>query len=91
MYACKCAPDTEYMNLSPALEKAYTKEHLSAREAQARAEWIAWAPIVFQTSRLMVKFGILDMLRDHGQGMTIPEVAEATGLSVYAVKVLMEE
>ncbi len=90
MYACKCAPDTKYMNLSPALEKAYTKEHLSAREAQARAEWIAWAPIVFQTSRLMVKFGILDMLRDHGQGMTIPEVAEATGLSVYAVKVLME-
>ena len=78
------------MNLSPALEKAYTKEHLSAREAQARAEWIAWGPIVFQASRLMLKFGILDMLRDSDKGMTIAEVAEKTGLSVYAVKVLME-
>ncbi|MBQ6378096.1 MAG: methyltransferase domain-containing protein [Prevotella sp.] len=78
------------MNLSPILEKTYTKEHLSAREAQARAEWIAWGPIVFQASRLMLKFGILDMLRDSDQGMTIAEVAEKTGLSVYAVKVLME-
>ena len=78
------------MNLSPALEKAYTKEHLSAREAQARAEWIAWGPIVFQASRLMLKFGILDLLRDSDEGMTIVEVAEQTHLSVYAVKVLME-
>ena len=78
------------MNLSPALEKAYAEEHLSAREAQARAEWIAWAPIVFQASRLMVKLGILDLLRDSDNGMTIAEVASKTGLSVYAVKVLME-
>lgn len=78
------------MNLSPTLEKAYTKEHLSAREAQARAEWIAWGPVVFQASRLMLKFGILDMLRDSKKGMTIQEVAEKTQLSVYAVKVLME-
>lgn len=78
------------MNLSPALEKAYTRERLSAREAQARAEWIAWGPVVFQASRLMLKFGILDLLRDSEGGLTIPEVAERTGLSVYAVKVLME-
>lgn len=78
------------MNLSAALEKAYTKEHYSAREAQARAEWIAWGPIVFQASRLMLKFGILDLLRDSQDGLTIPEVAAQTGLSVYAVKVLME-
>ena len=78
------------MNLIPALEKAYTEEHLSAREAQAKAEWIAWAPIVFQASRLMVKLGIFDLLRDSDNGMTIAEVASKTGLSVYAVKVLME-
>ena len=78
------------MNLSPALEKAYTAEHLSAREAQARAEWIAWAPVVFQASRLMLKFGILDLLRDSDEGLTISEVAEKTGLTVYVVKVLME-
>ena len=78
------------MNLIPALEKAYTEENLSAREAQAKAEWIAWAPIVFQASRLMVKLGIFDLLRDSDNGMTIAEVASKTGLSVYAVKVLME-
>jgi len=78
------------MNLSPTLDKAYTEERLSAREAQARAEWIAWAPVVFQVSRLMVKLGILDLLRDSDEGMTIAEVAERTGLSTYAVKVLME-
>lgn len=38
----------------------------------------------------MLKFGILDMLRDSEKGMTIQEVAEKTQLSVYAVKVLME-
>ena len=78
------------MNLSEPLKKAYTREQLSAREAQAKAEWIAFGPIVFQASRLMLKFGILQMLRESDTGMTIAEVAQETGLSVYAVKVLME-
>jgi len=78
------------MNLSPALKKAYTKDSLSAQEAQRQAEWIAWGPIVFQASRLMLNFGILDLLRDSDKGLTIAEVAEQKGLSVYAVKVLME-
>lgn len=78
------------MKLAPALEKSYTEEHLSAKEAQQRAEWIAFGPIVFEASRLMVKYGILDMLRDSDKGMTQQEVAQRTGLSGYAVKVLME-
>ena len=78
------------MNLFPELKKKYTKESLSAREAQRQAEWIAWGPIVFQASRLMVKFGILQMLRDNQDGMTQQEIVEATHLSPYAVKVLLE-
>lgn len=78
------------MHLFPALQKAYTKESLSAREAQAKAEFIAWGPIVFQASRLMIKFGILDMLRDSDKGMTRNEICEETGLSDYAVKCLLE-
>src|SRR5574344_2006647 len=78
------------MNLSPALEKAYTKESLSARDAQRLAEFIAFGPIVFQVSRLMIKLGILDLLRDSDNGMTIDEIACKTGMSVYAVKVLLE-
>ena len=78
------------MNLSPALEKVYTKEQLSARDAQRLAEFIAWGPVVFQASRLMVKWGILDLLRDADNGLTRQEVCEQTGLSDYAAKCLLE-
>ena len=78
------------MNLSPALQKAYTKDQLSAREAQRLAEFIARGPVVFQASRLMVKFGILQMILDSKDGLTRAEIVEATGLSDYAVKCLLE-
>ena len=52
------------MKLSKDLHKKYTSEQLSAREAQRLAEFIAWGPVVFQASRLMIKFGILDLIRD---------------------------
>ena len=78
------------MNLSPALQKAYTKDQLSARDAQRLAEFIAWGPVVFQASRLMVKFGILEMVLDSKDGMTRQEIVEATKLSDYAVKCLLE-
>lgn len=78
------------MNLFPALEKKYTKEHMKAGEAQELAYFIAFGPIVFQVGRLMIKFGILDMLRDSEEGLTQAEIVEKTGLSAYAVKVLLE-
>ena len=78
------------MNLSPALKKRYTAEQLSARDAQRLAEFIAWGPVVFQASRLMVKWGILDLLRDADNGMTRQEICQQTGLSDYAVKCLTE-
>lgn len=78
------------MDLSPALQEKYTKEQLSAREAQRLAEFIAFGPIVFQVSRLMLKFGILDLLRDSNEGMTLAELQEKTKLSEYALKILLE-
>ena len=78
------------MNLSPALRKRYTEEQLSAREAQRLAEFIAWGPVVFQASRLMVKWGIFDLLRDADEGLTRQEICMQTGLSDYAVKCLLE-
>ena len=76
------------MNLFPNIEKAYSRDHLNARDAQRLAQFIAFGPIVFQTSRLMLKFGILDRLRD-GE-MTLPEIARSAGISDYAAKVLVE-
>ena len=79
-----------YMELFPALKKKYTEDRLSAREAQRLAEFIAWGPVVFQASRLMVKFGILDLIRESADGLTCEEIVDKTGLSAYAVKCLLE-
>lgn len=77
------------MNLSPALKK-YTEDHMSAREAQRQAEFIAWAPVVFQASRLMLKWGLLEMIRNADGGITREELVTRSGLSDYAVKCLLE-
>ena len=78
------------MHLSPELEKKYTRESLSARDAQRLAEFIAWGPVVFQASRIMLKWGILDIIRDSKDGLTQDEISAKTGHSVYAVKCLLE-
>ena len=78
------------MNLFKSESDRYTQEHLSAREAQRQAEFIAWGPIIFQVSRLMVKLGVLDHLRDSLEGLTIEELKEKTQLSRYALKILLE-
>jgi len=78
------------MHLTLELEKKYTKEFLSAREAQRLAEFIAWGPVVFQTSRIILKWGILDLIRDSQEGLTREEICEKTGHSDYAIKCLLE-
>lgn len=83
-------PTNRQMNLFPELQKKYTRETLSAREAQRLAEFIAFGPAVFQTARIMLKFGIMDMLRDSDGGMTIAEVARKADISEYAAKCLLE-
>jgi hypothetical protein len=78
------------MKLFPALEKRYTKERQSALDAQRLAHEISFGPIVFQVSRLMIKYGILQMLIDAEKGLTLEEIVEKTKLSKYACKCLLE-
>ena len=78
------------MFLSQSLEDKYTKESLSARDAQRLAEFIAWGPVVFQVSRIILKWGILDLIRDSKEGLTRQEICERTGRSDYVVKCLLE-
>jgi len=78
------------MNLFPSLEKRYTKESQSALEAQRLAHEISFGPIVFQVSRLMIKFGILQMLLDSDEGLTLDEITNKTKLSKYACQCLLE-
>lgn len=78
------------MKLTPSLEKIYSHEQQSALEAQRRAQEIAFAPVVFQVSRLMLKFGILEYLSEHREGATQTEIAQHANLSEYAAQVLLE-
>lgn len=78
------------MNLSPKLQKAFTTDRLTAQQAQMRAQFIAWGPVVFQATRLMLKHGVLELLRDHEEGLTRGQICQSTGLSDYAAKCLLE-
>lgn len=78
------------MKLSPVLQKAYTEDRLSAHEAQLRAQFIAWGPAVFQVTRIMLKLGVLEALRDSADGLTRAELCARTGLGDYAMKCLLE-
>ena len=78
------------MHLFDNLKNTFSKDPYSAKRAQAMAHLYSWGPMIFQVSRLMIKYGILDMLNERSEGMTQAEIAEATGLSEYAVKCLLE-
>ncbi|MDR1557954.1 MAG: SAM-dependent methyltransferase [Tannerellaceae bacterium] len=78
------------MKLFPALENRYAAEKKTALEAQRLAHEISFGPVVFQVSRLMLRFGILQMLTDAEQGLTLEEIQAKTPLSSYAVQVLLE-
>ena len=78
------------MELESPQKEIYGKERHSALKAQRLAQEIAFGPVVFQVSRLMIKFGILQMLDDHKEGYTLDEIADKAGLSLYGAKVLLE-
>lgn len=78
------------MKLKEVLKKIYSKESKTALQAQRAAQEIAFAPVVFQISRLMIKFGILDMLSHEKKGLTQATIVSKTQLSTYAVQVLLE-
>ena len=70
------------------LSKSHQKSALAAKEA---AQWIAFAPVVFQSARVLRESGILLELENAGkEGLTLEEVAEKVNLSIYGVRVLLE-
>ena len=78
------------MKFSSPQKEIYAKDQYTALEAQRLAQEIVFAPIVFQVSRLMKKFGIFQMLNESKNGLTMDEIIEKTKLSRYAVQVLLE-
>lgn len=78
------------MELKSPQKELYSKERFSTHQAQRLAQEIAAGPVVFQVTRLMVKFGIFALLRDAKEGLTIDEIAEKTKISRYGVQCLLE-
>ena len=78
------------MQLFDNLKKAFSKEPFHAQQAQELAHLYSWGPVVFQVCRLMVKYGILENLSKHPEGLTLHEISQSSGLSDYAAKCLLE-
>lgn len=72
------------------IHRRYTKDRMRASDAQRAAHEIVFGPVVFQVARVMLKEGIFALLSEHREGCTLPQIAARTGLSDYAVKVLLE-
>lgn len=63
----------------------------SSLETRFDAQRIAFSPVVFQATRLLLKTGLLDMVEKCGQeGMTVAAAAAKSGLTEYATTVLLE-
>jgi ubiquinone/menaquinone biosynthesis C-methylase UbiE len=70
----------------------FDKGPRTALEAQAAAQWIAFAPFVFQCARVLRDTGILQLLEKNAVtgGLTLAEVAARAKLSEYGARVLLE-
>jgi hypothetical protein len=68
----------------------FENDTLSALQAKEKAQWIAFAPMVFQASRVLRNTGILAEVAKHRSGITEQAVASTLNLPYYGVRVLME-
>jgi len=69
----------------------YYKDNLTAIQAKFTAQKLAFAPAAFQTAKAMVDLHILKAIEDSKTaGLTIEAIVDKTGLSSYAVKLLLE-
>lgn len=79
------------MKLEAPLKETYSKEKYSALEAQRLAQEIAFGPVNFQVARLMIKFGIFDLLNSHKNGLTLEEIVEKLPqYNRYTIQILLE-
>ena len=69
----------------------FTKDTRSAVEAKAAAQWIAFAPMVFQATKALRDLGILEAVERAGaHGLALEEITAQVKLPPYGVRVLVE-
>ncbi|MGZ4964356.1 MAG: class I SAM-dependent methyltransferase [Limisphaerales bacterium] len=71
--------------------KFFKDDPMSAYEAKAEAQRIAFAPVVFQACRVLRDAGILELIQQsRAEGMTLNDVVSKIKLPRYGIKVLLE-
>ncbi|MBP6335438.1 MAG: methyltransferase [Bacteroidia bacterium] len=69
----------------------FQKDTRNAMSAKVYAQQIAYAPFVFQCSRALRNFGILNIIEESGEtGISAEDIEAQTDLSTYSVRVLLE-
>ncbi len=68
----------------------YGSDKKRAVQAKFDAQKIAFGPIMFQAALTLRNLGILDLVKNSEEGITIEDVAEKLNLPLYGVKVLLE-
>lgn len=69
----------------------FRKDSKTAMEAIDLAQWIAFAPMVFQASLALRDLGILEVVEESKtNGLTLEEILAKTKLPVYGTRVLLE-
>lgn len=68
----------------------FKTDNLSALEAKEKAQWIAFAPAVFQSTRALRDTGILAAIEQSPEGLTLRQIADKTNIPFYGVRVLVE-
>lgn len=69
----------------------YKTDTRTALEAKGLAQYIAFGPVIFQVARVMRDSGILSAVETAGgEGLTIEEIIDKTGVSRYGVRILLE-
>ena len=66
------------------------RKEYTATEAKYEAQKIAFAPFYFQAVVAMREIGILDIVAKHRKGISVANITEQAGITLYGAKVLVE-
>ena len=65
-------------------------DKMNVVDAKFEAQKLAFSPIYFQTAVALIELGILDYIYKNRRGVKIADIAKATDISEYGIKVLLE-
>jgi ubiquinone/menaquinone biosynthesis C-methylase UbiE len=69
----------------------YTKDTRTGLQAKEYAQWIAFAPVVFQATRVLKNLKILEIIQNSRKnGVTLEEISKQANITHYGARVLVE-